>query len=90
MKLLMCCALTLALAGCSTAPQKVLTEVKTVEIKVPVRVACLTVDEIPARPTRVMKTDADVRGLAAGAVAELRGWEVYYERADALLKSCTQ
>ena len=77
------------LAGCSTVPQKVLTEVKTVEVRVPVRVACLTVEEIPARPMRVMKADADVRGLAAGAVAELRSWEGYYERADALLKSCT-
>lgn len=89
MKLATFCVATL-LAGCSaTVPPRVVTEVKTVEVRVPVRVACLTAEEIPARPTRVMRADADVRGLAAGAVAELRGWEAYYERADALLKSCT-
>ena len=78
------------LTGCATAPQKVVTEVKTVEVRVPVRVACLTVEEIPARPARVMRSDADVRGLAAGAVAELRGWESYYAKADALLRSCVK
>jgi hypothetical protein len=90
MKPLLFCVLTLAIAGCSTAPQKVVTEVKTVEIRVPVRVACLTAEEVPARPARVMQPNADVRGLAAGAVAELRGWEVYYAKADAIMRSCTQ
>jgi hypothetical protein len=81
----------LMLAGCATTPPvapKILTEVKTVTVQVPVRVACLTDKDIPARPTRVMKADADVRGLAAGAVAELRAWEAYYAKADALLKGC--
>jgi hypothetical protein len=80
----------MTLAGCVTAPQKVLTEVRTVEIKVPVRVACLKVEEVPPKPPRVMRVDADVKGLAAGAVAELREWESYYAKADALLRSCTQ
>jgi hypothetical protein len=65
-----------------------MTEVKTVEIQVPVRVACLKADEIPARPASVMRPQADVRGLAAGAVAELRAWELYYSKADALMKGC--
>ena len=78
----------LLLAGCSTVPQKVVTEVKTVEIKVPVRVSCLTAEDIPAHPARIMRANADVRGLAAGAVAELRAWEAYYARADAVMKGC--
>ena len=78
----------LLLAGCSTVPQKVVTEVKTVEIKVPVRVSCLIAEDIPARPVRIMRANADVRGLAAGAVAELRAWEAYYARADVVMKGC--
>lgn len=80
-------AVTAALAGCAT-PQTVVTEVKTVEIKVPVRVSCLNVADIPAKPEKIMKADADVRGLAAGAVAQLREWEVYYAKTDALLRGC--
>lgn len=88
MKPLLCCALLL-LAGCSaTVPPKVLTEVKTVEVRVPVRVPCLTAEEVPPHPAYVMRANADVRGLAAGAAAELRSWEAYYARADALLRGC--
>ena len=90
MKLATCCALLL-LAGCSaTVPPRVVTEVKTVEVRVPVRVACLTPEEVPPHPAYVMKATADVRGLAAGAAAELRAWEGYYARADALLRACAQ
>ena len=88
MRLPILCVITCALAGCSTVPQTVVTEVRTVEVQVPVRVACLKPDEIPARPAAVMRPQADVRGLAAGAVAELRAWEVYYAKADALMKGC--
>lgn len=85
------CALTLLLAGCSaTVPPRVVTEVKTVEVQVPVRAPCLSAEEIPARPPRVMRPDADIRGLAAGAVAELREWDIYGAKADALMRSCTQ
>lgn len=77
------------LAGCAaTVPPKVTTEVRTVEIKVPVRVPCIKADEIPAKPARIIKADADYKGLAAGAVAELREWEVFYVKADALMKGC--
>lgn len=88
MKLRMYFALLL-LAGCSaTVPPKVVTEVKTVEVQVPVRVSCLKAEDIPAHPVYVIKATADVRGLAAGAAAELRAWESYYAKADAVMKGC--
>ena len=87
MKLATSCA-ALLLAACSSAPARLTTEVKTVEVSVPVRVACIAPEDVPARPARVLRADADIRGLAAGAVAELRAWELYYDRADALLRGC--
>jgi type IV pilus biogenesis protein CpaD/CtpE len=78
----------LLLSGCALTPPKVVTEVKTVEISVPTRVPCLSAEQIPKKPARVISPQADIRGLSAGAVAELRAWEGYYLIADALLKSC--
>ena len=86
MRLIALCACCL-LASCASPP-KVLTEVKQVEVRVPVRVTCLTASEIPEKPSRAAKPEQDVRGLAASAVAELRAWEAYYLRADSLLKGC--
>lgn len=83
----------LVLAGCATTPAvapKVVTEIRTVEKLVPVQTPCLRADEIPPHPPKVMKPDADVRGLAAGAAAELRAWEIYYGRTNALLRSCAK
>jgi hypothetical protein len=77
------------LSACA-APPKVVTEVKTVEVQVPVRTACLTPEEIPPHPARVMRPEADVRGLAAGAVVELRAWEIYYEKVNVLLAGCAK
>ena len=82
------CFAVLLLAACSSAPTKVVTEVRTVEVSVPVRVPCLAAEDVPARPVRLLRADADIRGLAAGAVAELRGWEAYYAKADAVMKGC--
>ena len=82
-------ALTLLIAGCSTPP-KVVTEVRTVEVQVPVRTACIAPAEIPPHPIRAMRPEADVRGLAAGAVVELRAWEIYYERVNILLAGCAK
>lgn len=87
MKLATSCAVLL-LAACSSAPTKVVTEVKTVEVSVPVRVACIAPEDVPERPARLLRADADIRGLAAGAAAELRAWEVYGAKADAALRSC--
>ena len=88
MRLLPYCALLLLTACSATVPPRVVTEVKTVEVSVPVRVACLAAEDIPARPARLLRADADIRGLAAGAAAELRMWEAYYAKADAVLKGC--
>lgn len=89
MRLIAFCAAFL-LASCAATPQKVVTEVKQVEVRVPVRVVCLKPDEIPAKPQRLAKAEHDVTALAASAVAELRAWEVYYARADALMRGCTK
>ena len=78
----------LVLSACSSAPTKVVTEVKTVEVSVPVRVPCIAAADVPARPARLLRADADIRGLAAGAAAELRAWEVYGARADAVMRGC--
>ena len=77
------------LSACATPP-KVVTEVRTVEVQVPVRTACIAPAEIPPHPIRAMRPEADVRGLAAGAVVELRAWELYYERVNILLAGCTK
>jgi hypothetical protein len=89
MKRMICFGSLLLVASCATTPvPKVLTEVKTVEVRVPVRTPCLKAEEIPPHPPYVMRVDADVRGLAAGATAELREWENYYSKVDILLRSC--
>jgi hypothetical protein len=78
-----------AMTGCvATVPPKVVTEVRTVEIKVPVREKCLKAEELPTKPQKVIKADADYKGLSAGAVADLTEWKAYYEKADALMKGC--
>ena len=78
-----------AMAGCvATVPPKVVTEVRTVEIKVPVREKCLKAEEVPAKPPKIIKADADYKGLSAGAVADLKKWEAYYAIADAVMKGC--
>jgi hypothetical protein len=77
------------LTGCvATVPPKVVTEIKTVEVQVPVRVPCLKAEEIPPRPTKVIKPNADYKGLSAGAVADLKAWETYQGKADAMMKGC--
>jgi hypothetical protein len=90
------------LAGCSTPPVKVATEVVTVEVPVPVRVPCVALSDIPSKPTRLRAPDdaapptsgaeamARLRKWALDVSQELVEWEIYFGRADTLLHSCTK
>ena len=90
------------LAGCSTPPVKVTTEVVTVEVPVPVRVPCVAQSDIPAKPPRLRAPDdaappansteamMRLRKWALDASQELVEWEIYFGRADTLLHSCTK
>lgn len=63
--------LALTLAACKTTPGPV--EIKTVEVRVPVTVACVRKDQIPTMPPRVGEqlqgdAQADASLLAASAI----------------------
>lgn len=85
--------LAAALAGCSAgnvrpAPE-VVVETRTVEVKVPVRVACIAAADVPTIPPTAMRPDGDLRQLAAGAASDVYALADYAAKADALLRSCS-
>ena len=88
MKRIFCFAI-LALAGCATTPvPPPLAEVRTVEIRVPIPVRCISAHEVPAIPRTNFKPGADMRQNAAAADLDLRDLEDYAARADAVLRQC--
>jgi len=79
------------LAACaSTSPAPIVTRSETVTVKVPVPVACLKLDEVPAIPKSVFRRDGDLRSNAAASAADLLALEAYAVRADALLRNCAK
>jgi hypothetical protein len=77
----------LLLGACATSPPLV-GEVRTVEVKVPVTVPCVSSDQVPVIPVTKMDPKQDVRQLATAAAVDLEQLQTYAERADALLRSC--
>lgn len=80
-------ALLLLTACTATEPVR---PTQTVEVKVPVPVAC--VDQAPEIPKTAMPDPqtADTAQLAAGAASDLYALQVYAERAHALLLQCSK
>lgn len=70
----------LLLAGCATT--------KTVAVEVPVPVACVRGEDIPARPAGLGPVPADKSTALSRALERLLDWAEYGERADALLRAC--
>ena len=75
------------LAGCATVPVPL---VETVQVRVPVPVACVAAADIPAPPTKLARPlpdDADK--LLSLVLGKLLGWQDYGMQADAILRGCT-
>jgi len=85
--LIVLCVITLATAGCGSAPVR---EIQTVEVRVPVPVPC--VDSVPALPKSSVPDPgaADTAQLAAGAVTDAINYRLYAEKSRALLLKCAK
>jgi hypothetical protein len=77
-------AFFLALTACATKP---LPRVETVRVNVPVPVACLRPDQVPARPVKP-DLPTDMQAALAVAVAWAADWVVYGQEADGKLRAC--
>ena len=74
------------LAGCATVP---VPRVETVQVKVPVPVACVAAADIPAPPTKLARPlpdDADK--LLSLVLGQLRRWVDYGDSVQPLLAGC--
>ena len=85
----MLAALGMAMTGCSTTPvAPPVPEVRTVEVRIPVPVPCVSASEVPAVPRTSFKPGGDMKQNAAAADLDLRDLEDYAVRADAVLRQC--
>ena len=88
MRLILCSVLWL-IGGCASLPAPPpLQEVRTVEIKIPVPVPCVSAHEIPQVPRTNFKSGGDMKQNAAAADLDLRDLEDYAVAADAVLRQC--
>lgn len=75
-----------ALAGCATKPPAV--EVRTVQAPV-IRVEkCVSPSDVPKRPDPLPKRPATISAALDIAVAKVLEWQIYGDRASAVLKGC--
>jgi hypothetical protein len=76
-----------ALAACATKPTPGI-EVRTVEVPV-IRVEkCLSPGDIPAKPKALPPRPKSAGGALDVAVAKVLEWEIYGDKAEAVLKGC--
>ncbi len=86
-------AAAIALAGCATAPERapLLTEVRRIEIKVPVKEPCVDPRDIEPLPGSAMPPKgADVDQLANGAVVDATRLLELARRQQDMLKACAK
>ena len=75
------------LSACASKPA---IEVRTVRVEVPVPVACIAVADVPERPGPLPPRPEDARQALDLAVAKVLEWQGYGEKADAVLRGCTE
>lgn len=76
------------LTGCATAKEPGV-EVRTVETVVTRVEHCVAEKDIPKRPSALPRRSTnDARVLADILLAKVRQWELFGDRADAVLKGC--
>lgn len=63
---------------------------QTVEVKVPVQVACVSNDQLPKMPKTAMDPKQNTKQLAAAVAVDVTELQDYAVRADALLRACAQ
>lgn len=74
-------------AGCSTPEPGI--EIRTVETVVTRVEKCVATTDIPKRPADLGKRPtSDARMLADLLLAKVRSWELYGDKADAVLTGC--
>lgn len=79
--------LILLLFGCAADPPRLVGEVRTVEVRVPVAVPCVV--SVPNKPASVMPLpDADVARKAAGLSADARALSQHADELSAALRAC--
>jgi hypothetical protein len=83
-------AVSLALCGCQTAPERpVIGSAPSTTVTVPLPVSCVDAAQIPpVRPSAIPAKGADVARLAAGASADVRQLRVDNATMRALLMAC--
>jgi hypothetical protein len=94
---LFCVTLSAMLSACAsveTLPpaREVITELRVEKVPVPVPIHCVTLKDIPERPTMppVDPGVADTRQLAAAIVAHMLGLESYAARAEIIMMQCAK
>lgn len=81
--------MVVVLSGCSTLPETLTTEVRTVEVVKPVTVACIKAADIPPPTATAMpEPEADVARKAAGASADVRNLANENAQLRAALAAC--
>lgn len=76
------------LAGCSTPERGV--EIRTVETVVTRVEKCVAPADIPKRPAALPRRPSnDARVLADILLGKVRAWELFGDKADAVLKGCS-
>ena len=77
----------LLMMGCASEPPKLVSEVRTIRVEVPVPVPCAV--EVPDKPKSVAPPpDADIVRKAAGVSADARALSQYADELTAALKAC--
>lgn len=84
-------AISVLLAACAQEPPKLLTEIKSLEVRVPIPTPCVSLASLPERPTTALPDPtADIARKAAGASAEVRALEQYAKELRAALEACAK
>lgn len=85
--------LIVLLSSCATTTpptSQVLTEIKTVEVKVPVLIPCVYDDEVPKVPGTWMSESQSSEKRRLAVLADLKQAEAYILKADSLLRGCAK
>lgn len=80
--------LSITLAACETSPSRVLTEVKTQDVRVAVVQSCIRVEDIEPIPPSAADPDKDLRARVAGMAIDGQTYRSIAEYQQKLLKAC--